>query len=129
MKTFALRVNIDERGSLVDNISKEVMESIKHFFVSKSAPGVVRGNHYHLKKKEFFYVIQGECLAVVEDLMTKKREEKLIKDSDNVLVCMEPEQAHALKNIGSKELILLALVNESLDKENPDTYPYEVIKN
>ncbi len=127
MKTVKLREFIDRRGSLVENTQKNIMTATQHFFVSKSKPGVVRGNHYHEKKSEWFYVIQGTCRICVEDKDSKKREELILKSEDNLIVLMEPKKAHAIENIGDNELILLALINEVLDHEKPDTYSYKVI--
>lgn len=129
MKTFSLKENKDKRGNLVSNNANEIMNSAKHFFVSKSIPGAIRGNHYHINKHEYFYVIQGECLIVVEDIKTHEKEELLVSDKDNIIIDMESKKAHAVKNVGNSELILLALVNETLNQKNPDTYPYEVLKN
>lgn len=127
MKTITLREFKDDRGSLVENTLESIMNESKHFFVSKSKPGVVRGNHYHEKKSEWFYVIQGTCKICVEDIMSKDREELKLKDEDKLIVHMEQGKAHAIQNIGDNELILLALINEMLDHEKPDTYAYKVI--
>lgn len=129
MKTFPVKENEDARGSLVSNSADEIMQSVKHFFISKSIPGAIRGNHFHKKKHEYFYVVQGKCLIIVEDMNNHKQEKILISDKDNLIVSMEPNKAHAMKNVGNNELILLALVNEQLDRKNPDTYPYVVLKN
>lgn len=128
MKTYPVKQNKDTRGRLLSNSVNPIMESVKHFFVSKSIPGAVRGNHYHKNKHEYFFVIQGKCLIVVEDIEKHEKEELLVEDKDNIIVDMEPNKAHAMKNVGDNELILLALVNEILDQKNPDTYPYQVIK-
>ena len=128
MKSVKLRQHCDSRGSLVENTLEKIMLDSRHFFVSKSKPGTVRGNHYHQNKSEWFYVIQGHCELVIEDIKTKKKIKKVIKDADNIIVHIEPKQAHAFKNIGKNELILLALVNETLDQNQPDTYNYILLK-
>jgi UDP-2-acetamido-2,6-beta-L-arabino-hexul-4-ose reductase len=127
IETLPLKEYIDSRGSLVENCINSIFDEIKHFFVSKSKVNIVRGNHYHTKKAEWFYVISGKCLFVVEDINTKIREEIIISDSDNILIYNKPGFAHAFKNIGDSEMILLALINEPLDKLNPDTFEYKVL--
>jgi UDP-2-acetamido-2,6-beta-L-arabino-hexul-4-ose reductase len=127
MKTVKLGEFSDKRGNLVENTEENIMLSSRHFFISKSIPGVIRGNHYHKRKTEYFIIVQGKCLIVVEDINSRSKESLEISDSDNLAVLMEPKKAHAIKNIGKNQLILLALVNEKLDHENPDTYPYRVI--
>jgi UDP-2-acetamido-2,6-beta-L-arabino-hexul-4-ose reductase len=127
MNTIKLRERIDARGNLVENTKEQVMTNSRHFFVSKSIPGAVRGNHYHKEKQEFFFVIQGKCEIAIKDLKSEQSESIIVSDKDNLLVSVEPNKAHAIKNVGKNELILLALVNKPLDQNNPDTYPYKVI--
>ena len=121
-----LREHKDIRGSLVESVLPRVMKESKHFFISKSKPGVIRGNHYHLRKSEWFYVIQGKCKLVIEDIKTKKREEIIVDSKENIILNMASNKAHAFKNIGKGQMILLALINEVFDKNDPDTYPYEL---
>lgn len=127
MQIVKLRQHKDERGMLVENTLPEIMKQSNHFFVSKSQPGVVRGNHYHTHKSEWFYVIQGTCEIIVEDMNTKKRETVTIRSEDENIFHMEPGKAHAFKNIGKDELIVLALINDVFDPENPDTVPYKIL--
>lgn len=127
MEIVKLKKYTDHRGSLMENTFPAIFKEAKHFFVSKSKPGVIRGNHYHLRKSEWFYVIQGECRLVIKDMKTGKKERKLVKASQDIIIHMEPNKSHAFKNVGKEELILLALVNEVHNQEDPDTYPHKVI--
>ncbi|OGK61954.1 hypothetical protein A2313_04465 [Candidatus Roizmanbacteria bacterium RIFOXYB2_FULL_41_10] len=126
MKSVKLRQFTDHRGSLAENTLEKIMLESRHFFVSKSKPGTVRGNHYHKHKSEWFLVIKGECKLCLEDVVTKTGEERAITEKDNVLVHIGPNVAHVFVNTGSSELILLAFVNEVLDHQNPDTYEYKI---
>lgn len=116
----------DQRGSLIENTDVQVMLNSKHFFISKSKPGVIRGNHYHKNKSEWFLVVQGTAEITTIDIETKATESQIVKDIDHILVNMKPNVAHAIKNIGPNEMILLALINEQFDHDNPDTYQYIV---
>ncbi len=127
MKIIKLKRYKDDRGSLVENTSVTLFKEAKHFFVSKSKPGVVRGNHYHLRKSEWFYVIQGTCRLIVKDLKTGKKESRLVKAMQNVMINIPPNKSHAFKNVGNDELILLALVNEAHNQKDPDTFSSQVI--
>lgn len=122
-----LRKHKDSRGSLTENTLPRIMKESKHFFVSKSKPEVMRGNHYHLRKSEWFYVIQGKCKLVIEDINTKKNEDVVVDGKENIAIHIGPDYAHAFKNIGKNELILLALINEVFDENDPDTYPYNLM--
>lgn len=127
MKIVKLKQYSDHRGSLVENTHAKIFKETNHFFVSKSKAGVIRGNHYHLRKSEWFYVIHGECRLIIEDIKKKTREMKLIKASQNIIINIPPNKSHAFKNTGKDELILLALVNEAHNQKDPDTYSYKVI--
>lgn len=122
-----LRKHSDSRGDLVENTIPEIMKNSKHFFISKSAPGVIRGNHYHENKSEWFVIIQGSCQIIVEDVQTKQRDEKTISSEDNVAIYMEPGKAHAFKNVGENEMILCAFINEVFDPKKPDTHSYKLL--
>jgi UDP-2-acetamido-2,6-beta-L-arabino-hexul-4-ose reductase len=122
IKTIKLKEYSDDRGSLVENTLEDVMKKSKHFFVSKTKPGVIRANHYHQRKSEWFYLIQGKCLLKVKDLDSGKIEELKISDKQNILVNMPKNFVHTFKNVGDNEMILLALVNEVHKQDDPDTH-------
>ena len=48
-------------------------EGIRYLASVELRAGAVRGNHYHNVKEEVIYVIQGEILLVVEDILSKER--------------------------------------------------------
>lgn len=127
MKKIKLRKYRDDRGSLVENTVETVITDSKHFFISKSKPNSIRGNHFHKRKSEWFYLIQGVCKVYTIDLMTNKKEEFVIDEGDSFIFNFGQNVAHAFKNIGEKEMILMALVNEVHNQSDPDTYYYKVI--
>jgi UDP-2-acetamido-2,6-beta-L-arabino-hexul-4-ose reductase len=127
LKTSKMRRHTDNRGYLVENTGPEIVTGSKHFLYTTTAPGIVRGNHYHKHKIEWFCIIKGKCRLVTEDVKTKHREETIIHDTDDILFRTEPFVAHAMENIGDTEMIFLGFVNEVLDHKEPDTYPYKVI--
>lgn len=127
VETKKLRRYTDKRGYLVENTDPTIITGSKHFLYTSSAPGIVRGNHYHEHKIEWFIILKGTCRFVTEDIRTKKREEIIIKDTDDITFRTEPFVAHAMENVGKDEMLFLGFVNETLDKENPDTYSYTVL--
>ena len=126
IKKIKLQPHLDERGALVENSLPQIMADSKHFFVSTSKPGVYRGGHYHHRKSEWFYLIKGKCIFKAEDIKTHKQEQLTLSGEDHVAVNVGPDVAHSFHNVGDEEMILLALINEVFDQEDPDTYPYEV---
>lgn len=127
IKTIKLEKKEDVRGALIQNESAEIRNKMKHFFVSTSKEGVVRGQHYHTKKVEWFLVIKGSAKIYFEDINTHEKDNLNLSESDPQIVEVPPLVAHSIKNTGNKEMVLLAIVNEPLDNKNPDTFPYKVI--
>jgi len=127
LKIVNLKEYSDQRGSLVENTLESIMTQSRHFFVSKSRPGIIRANHYHHRKSEWFYVLQGSCMLKTKDLKTNVVEEIKISADQHLMINVAPNIVHAFKNIGTEEMILLALINEVHNQDDPDTYPYKLI--
>lgn len=128
IKRIPLAKKEDDRGWLVENESNIIRYRMKHFLVSVSKPDVIRGQHYHKRKTEWFLVLKGKALIVFEDI--KSLEGKRIEvDGDRPeIIEASPMIAHSIKNIGNDNLYLMAVVSEPLDLANPDTFAYNVLK-
>jgi dTDP-4-dehydrorhamnose 3,5-epimerase-like enzyme len=85
-----------------------------HF--SSSKPGAVRGNHYHLKRKEAIVVLPGAKWSFHWD--EGEGEPKQHREFDGrgaVLVLVSPGASHAVRNDGQEELRLIAFSSENYD--------------
>ncbi len=60
--------------------------------------GEWRGNHYHEKKRESFYVIRGALLGRFQDLDTGEYQEHELPEG--TVLSIEPRVAHAFKGLG-----------------------------
>jgi oxalate decarboxylase/phosphoglucose isomerase-like protein (cupin superfamily) len=85
-----------------------------HFASTKR--GSVRGNHYHLRRREATIVLPG-CKwslhwAEGPDAGAEHRE---FPGSTAVLVLIEPQTPHAMRNDGDGELWLFAIQSETND--------------
>jgi mannose-6-phosphate isomerase-like protein (cupin superfamily) len=65
--------------------------------------GCVRGNHFHQIKREFFYVISGEVLLVVEDVETRVRDAVALHTGD--LATIGTGIAHAFQTVNAGKAI------------------------
>lgn len=126
IRKIPLRLYKDKRGWLIENEDQELKDSMRHFLVSTLKSGQIRGQHYHLKKKEWFLVVKGKVKMVFKDIGNGDIKEINVSERKPEIVVAEPKIAHAFKNIGKTEAIIIAIVNEPLDKNHPDTYPYVV---
>ena len=70
-------------------------EGMRYVASVELKPGTVRGNHYHEKKREWFYMISGELFLIVQDLDSGIREQINLKPGD--LVYISPKVAHAFQ--------------------------------
>lgn len=127
IKTYTLTPKADSRGWLIENELDIVRRSMRHFLISLSKPGFIRGQHYHTKKREWFLVLSGHATIVFEDIKTKERTSVFLEGKNFTIVEIPPMVAHAIVNDGSKDVMILGIVNEALDRSHPDTFPYKVI--
>ena len=117
---YDLECKADQRGLLA-----EVLKANGHgqFFVSRTKPGVVRGNHYHDRKVEKFLVLEGEALIRFRNLATGETTEYPVSGCKLRLVDIPPGWTHSIQNVGNNEMITLFWASEVFDVDHPDTYP------
>ncbi|PHR69798.1 MAG: capsular biosynthesis protein [Arcobacter sp.] len=121
--SYELKGHKDERGTFF-----EVLKTLDsgQFSLSSTAPGVMRGNHYHHTKNEKFLVIKGEATIELKHIITNKIVSYKVSDKKMEVVEMIPGYTHNIKNTGDEEMLLFLWANESFDQDNPDTYFLEV---
>jgi quercetin dioxygenase-like cupin family protein len=82
--------------------------------------GGERGHHYHRRKRESVYVLQGELTLLAEDLETGERVELTVAEGD--LLKINPGVAHALRT--RRPGWAIEFTREPLDPA--DTYRHKV---
>jgi UDP-2-acetamido-2,6-beta-L-arabino-hexul-4-ose reductase len=113
----------DDRGNLFELIKSPNAGQI---FVSKTKPGITRGNHYHHTKVEKFCVISGEASVKMRKITGNEIEEYHVNGDFPVMIDIPPGYTHNITNTGSDELITLFWANEIFDPSSPDTFFKEV---
>jgi len=85
-----------------------------HFAATK--PGAVRGNHYHLHRREATIVLPG-CKWSLHWAENSKSDPQHQEFDGNaaVLLLLSPQTVHAIRNDGSGELWLFAIQSEAND--------------
>ncbi|QQK80450.1 SDR family oxidoreductase [Salicibibacter cibi] len=121
--SYYLNKNEDNRGWLAEFIKSKEMGQI---FISKSKPGITRGNHWHHTKVEKFLVVQGEGVISFRNINDDKVIEYHVNGENPEVVDIPPGYTHAIKNTGVEDLITLFWACEIFDQNNPDTYREEV---
>ena len=113
----------DQRGYLFELIKTK---SAGQIFVSRTLPGITRGNHYHDTKVEKFCVLEGSAVIKLRNMVSGEIHEIHVKGTDCKIVDIPPGWTHNITNIGMTDLITLFWANEVFDPERPDTYFNEV---
>jgi UDP-2-acetamido-2,6-beta-L-arabino-hexul-4-ose reductase len=122
---YPVKLNTDNRGWLFELIKSEHFGQI---FVSKTLPGITRGNHYHDTKVEKFCVIQGQGVIRFRRIDSDRILEYPVDDRAIKVVDIPPGYTHSIENTGEGEMICLFWANRIFSPERPDTYFDPVIK-
>jgi UDP-2-acetamido-2,6-beta-L-arabino-hexul-4-ose reductase len=137
----------DNRGVLAEFVKSPTLGQI---FVSRTRPGITRGNHYHHTKTEKFFVVEGDAIIrfrkIVSDPKTEDSSkpptsdlcplssvlcsseviEHRVSGKDFKVLDIPPGYTHSIENVGQTELVTLFWASEIFDQEKPDTYPMAV---
>ena len=113
----------DARGSLAEFLKQDCFGQI---FVSRTRPGVTRGNHYHHGKSEKFLVLEGSALIRMRDIHGEAIQEYRVTGERYQVIDIPPGFAHSIANVGAGDLVTLFWASEIFDQERPDTYPFPV---
>lgn len=123
----------DERGSLIvflqnNDLATNDKEFGQIYFVTFDKLGVIRGNHYHKRWREWFGVVSGAVEAHLIDIETNEEKTMILDSSGDEYILLEigPKIAHAFKNI-TPNAQLLNYANGEWSES--DSIKYEVIKN
>ena len=118
-------MNADERGSFT-----ELFKTIDYgqFSINISKPGIIKGNHFHNSKWEYFIVVSGRALIQERNIITDELYEFEVAGEEIKAVYMLPGYTHNIINLSQTEnLVTVMWANEVFDSEKPDTY-YEKVE-
>ncbi len=119
----------DKRGYLSEFLTRREVGANARFghiyFVTFVSLGVVRGNHYHTRKKEFFGVALGKVEITIEDIKTKERKVFTFNADDPEFIRLEigPNIAHAVKSL-SANAVLIDYFTSPYNAKHPDSFKY-----
>jgi len=81
----------EERGEFAQIAYQE---EIHHLALFEIRRGFSRGHHYHKKKEEIFYVVQGKLRVLLMDMDTLQKEERILEKGDKIRI--KPPCGHTL---------------------------------
>ncbi len=121
---YDLAVKTDDRGGLAEFIKTATTGQV---FISRTHPGITRGNHYHNNKTEKFFVVHGDAIIRFRHIDRSDVIEFRVRGEDYRVVDIPPGYTHSIENVGRDELVTLFWAVESFDPEHPDTFYEEVL--
>ncbi len=120
---YNLEKRCDPRGCLAEFVKSAPFGQI---FVSRTKPGVTRGNHYHHTKTEKFLVLEGKAVIRFRHLQNNEVIEYPVRGEDFRVLDIPTGYTHSIENVGEGELVTLFWASEIFDPTQPDTIHEEV---
>ncbi|MFC5531537.1 NAD-dependent epimerase/dehydratase family protein [Cohnella yongneupensis] len=120
---YELQMKHDHRGWLAEFIKSQQFGQI---FISRTKPGITRGNHWHHTKVEKFLVIEGDATIKFRHIDSDNQLEYRVSGQELKVLDIPPGYTHSITNTGDGDVITLFWANEIFNAERPDTYFLEV---
>ncbi len=122
---YPVKLLSDPRGWLFELIKSPHFGQI---FVSKTRPGITRGDHYHDTKLEKFCVIQGEAIIRFRHMSSAELLVYPVSGREIRVVDIPPGYTHSIENVGEEELVCLFWANQIFAPAEPDTIWEKVLR-
>ena len=113
----------DQRGVFVEMLRTKDSGQFSYF---TAHPGMTRGGHYHHSKTEKFLVLKGEAEFRFRNILTNERHHVCTSGVRPQVVETIPGWVHTVTNVGGDDMIVMLWVNETFDRDKPDTIQCEV---
>ncbi len=115
----------DQRGSLAELLKSSHFGQI---FVSRTKPGITRGNHYHDTKVEKFCVVEGQAIIRFRHISGGEVLSYSVKGEEFRVLDIPPGYTHSIENVGTRDMVVLFWSSEQFNPNVPDTYALPVIE-
>ncbi|MEQ7127284.1 NAD-dependent epimerase/dehydratase family protein [Actinopolymorpha sp. B11F2] len=120
----SLPTKSDHRGDLVECVRAHGGQG--QSFISKTVPGVTRGEHFHLGKIERFLVLRGRARISLRRLFHDEVVSFDVAGDEPAVIDMPTMWVHNITNTGADELVTFFWTHTIFDPDNPDTYAEKV---
>jgi len=121
-----LPVFTDERGSILDIISKDTINHVGYFSSKKDA---IRGKHFHKEQKQYTIVIKGKVRIFVKNLLEKDSKIEKFELEKMEMILFPPFCYHAIEAIEDSECLVLTSKSREGTGYEEDTVRVEDIEN
>jgi mannose-6-phosphate isomerase-like protein (cupin superfamily) len=115
---------ISPKGEMAQilNRARESFRHLVYWDLDSKKSKQLRGNHYHLRKTERYYVISGRLELLLEDVVSLQN--KKIRLSAGNCLTVSPNIAHAFRSLSYTQVLEFAPV----PYDPTDTRPYNLIR-
>lgn len=129
VKIKQLKVIPDERGRLMEMIRCDDPDFVKfgQVYMTTVYPGVVKGWHYHHKQDDYLTAIKGMVKLVLYDRRSDSPtcgevNQFFVGEYHPLMIYIPHDVVHGFKGIGMEEAVIVNLVTEPYNYEDPDEY-------
>ncbi len=116
----------DHRGALFEVIR---LANAGQVFFSTTKPGVVRGDHYHRRKVEWFCVVRGRAVVRMRRVGERFVHEFPVSGQSPEFISIPPMFTHHIENCGDEELLTMFWSSTEYEPGDPDTWVDPVLPN
>lgn len=119
----------DPRGTILmlDAEIEAFLGAVKSAHAGTVLPGALRGDHYHLARKEILLAMPGAAWTLYwDDGEGQPRQTRRFDGGGMVLVRIPPGSAHAIASDGEGTLSFISFQDGGWTPDNPDTFRRKV---
>ena len=113
----------DERGILFEIIK---LANGGQVFFSTTKPGVIRGDHFHTRKFEWFCVLKGQAVIRLRHVQSQEIREFPVSGDQPEFISIPALYTHHIENVGDEDLLTMFWCNEIFSADDPDTFREKV---
>ncbi|MCF8128291.1 MAG: WxcM-like domain-containing protein [Deltaproteobacteria bacterium] len=118
VKIESIKGHWDARGLVFEPVKRDQLAYQQNMHVVVSAPGAVRGNHYHLQGTEIIAITGPSLVRIKEN--DQIRDVK-IHENEIFAFTFPPGISHAIQNTGKEAHVMAAFNTLTHDPNHPDT--------
>ena len=122
---YDLPLFTDARGTLAEMLKNPAFGQI---FVSRTKPGITRGNHWHHTKVEKFLVVEGDAAIRFRRVDSDEVITHRVSGTRFRVVDIPPGYTHSIENTGATDMVCLFWASEIFEPERPDTRYEDVLR-
>lgn len=119
-----LTPHTDHRGTFIETVRSLGGEGQSS--ISTTAPGVTRGEHFHLRKIERFVVVEGTATIKLRRMFHDNIVKFHVTGDQPGAIDMPTGWTHSITNTGRASLVTQFWTHDLYRPEAPDTYPANV---